>query len=220
MHINRYYRDQPVLDNLTAKTAQHCQSKKFSHNERQSCQRNLDLDDGDRTKQQASQFLKKVNQIDGVREIRVIRSKIFAENPGFEVKDELEEQVIRTGKRYISFNDKNQTYREIIPFIAEKSCLDCHNVHEDDILGAARITIFQSKVASRIRANSFFFFIIGLVQIVTILVVLHLIIFKFVLRPLKKLPLLQNKLWLALITWQLKLVPVTNVVSWPSLSIP
>lgn len=102
-------------------------------------------------------LLQQSNKLQGMRDIYVIRSpkvnEIFGKEAGYKAaKDEAERSVLNTGKIFTEkFKSANGTeIRVIVPYIAKSdrfgiNCLGCHQVKEDEILGALSLVISLQK---------------------------------------------------------------------------
>ncbi|MCA9734353.1 MAG: HAMP domain-containing protein [Deferribacteres bacterium] len=136
---------------------------------------------------QLPDVLNRMNTIEDIKEVRVIRSDFFEKAGDYIAKDNYDEETIHTGKPKEIFDKKDKTYRKIVPFIVNESCVDCHEAQIGDVLGAASITVTQNAVAAHIEANSMkkFYFTILVIFIIT--GALYGIITFLVLRPLHSL---------------------------------
>lgn len=101
------------------------------------------------------QFLERLMEVQGLSMARVIRSplvsKQFGEGLQREmVADRIEAQVLRDGQPRFSIIDEigEPVFRGTIPYIASSqgtpNCLQCHQVHEGDVLGAVTIELTLS----------------------------------------------------------------------------
>ncbi len=103
-------------------------------------------------------FLNQIEQIEGIKELRVIRGKkvdeLFGKGKKIETpKDELDIKALQTGqvqKQLIEKGDK-LLFRITIPYIANSkgnpNCLSCHtNAKEGDVLGAITIKTDISSI--------------------------------------------------------------------------
>lgn len=99
------------------------------------------------------EFLKNVSSIRNIKDLWLVRSANI-KNPEFETKsfknpkDNLDKEVIRNGetKYIVKEGFINTNVRVTIPYKAEVSCLECHNVSEGDTLGAISIVLDVSTL--------------------------------------------------------------------------
>lgn len=128
-------------------------------------------------------FLEKSRQFNTVREVRVIRSAELENElgikPGTRVQDELDRQVLATGKeinREVLIG-RDRGVRRVIPIITDKSCLDCHaGAKEGSVLAALSITISYQAVIDEMLHN---LFSTGLIQLGVIVLVIVAVFFLF-----------------------------------------
>ena len=95
-------------------------------------------------------FIRKMGASDEIKELRVVRGKGVIDEfgpglPNQKPVDDKDQEVLTSGKALYDVDDKNNTLRSIIPFIAKKEfrgskCLGCHGVDENTVLGAVSIT--------------------------------------------------------------------------------
>jgi len=92
-------------------------------------------------------FLAKVSKIDGVKNLKILRSKNVDKQFGKAIEssfllDELEKSVLTTGvsKTKIIENSKEVNLKVVIPYTASSydlpNCLKCHKANEGEVLGA------------------------------------------------------------------------------------
>ncbi|MEH6627790.1 MAG: diguanylate cyclase [Motiliproteus sp.] len=100
-------------------------------------------------KQRAS-FLRRLDDVDGLKEARVLRGpdvvKQFGAGLAAEQNpDAIEAEVMRTKKPYFRLVQDDVVFRATIPYIAsdkgQPNCLQCHQVENGTVLGAVTITI-------------------------------------------------------------------------------
>lgn len=119
------------------------------------------------------EFLSRIREIEGVKDIRVIRSeeviKQFGKGSKFEVaRDEIEKAVLETGKPLEKLNEslKEVTYRLVIPYKAQPirgvNCLQCHNAEPGAVLGAISLTMDLSYIRADILKIAILIFLIFL----------------------------------------------------------
>ena len=99
-------------------------------------------------------FIQKMGEADKVRELRIVRAKSIDDEfpdglPQERAVDDLDRQVLATGKEALQLTDKGDgkaVLRAVVPFIAYKNfrginCLECHAVSEGAVLGAASVVV-------------------------------------------------------------------------------
>jgi diguanylate cyclase (GGDEF)-like protein/PAS domain S-box-containing protein len=103
-------------------------------------------------------LLKKMQQAEGVKELRIIRGKSVVAQfgtglPGEQPVDEMDREVLATGKSQIKKIDVKggaSLLRVVVPFIAltdfrGTNCLTCHKTRAGEVNGAASVTIDLGK---------------------------------------------------------------------------
>ncbi len=83
---------------------------------------------------------------------RIVRLREREDRSRITSADEME--VVRTGIAHVDFH--GNLLRTIIPFKAEKKCLQCHNVREGHVLGAAEMTVSLTDLIGTEKTNAFF----------------------------------------------------------------
>lgn len=107
------------------------------------------------------QFLKRLSEIEGFSQARVIRGPEVVQQFGSgleveQVSDGIDQTVMKTGEPYFSIVDGEMTpiFRGTIPFVASAvgtpNCLQCHQVRAGDVLGV--VTIYLSMEHLRNKA--------------------------------------------------------------------
>ena len=99
-------------------------------------------------------FIKKMGDLDKVKEMRIVRGKGVDDEfpaglPEEQPTDAMDRSVLATGKTEFKMtisNDGEASLRTVMPFIAETNyygtnCLKCHGVDEKSVLGAASVII-------------------------------------------------------------------------------
>ncbi len=128
-------------------------------------------------------FLAKVSRIDGVKNLKVLRSKNVDKQFGEAIEsnltlDSLEKEVLKSGvsKSKIIENAHSASLKIVIPYIASSydipNCLNCHDAKEGEVLGA----ISMEFDITDIRTESIFIILktvlaILLISIIGILIV-------------------------------------------------
>ena len=97
-------------------------------------------------------LLRRLGEIEGLMEARVVRGPGVVQQYGEglsreQARDEIEHQVLRTGKPYFELTDEGMDpiFRSTIPFIADgrgdPNCQQCHTVPVGTVLGAVTLTM-------------------------------------------------------------------------------
>ncbi|KAA3659704.1 MAG: HAMP domain-containing protein [Calditrichaeota bacterium] len=133
------------------------------------------------------ELLIRMNNIEDIEEVRVIRSDFFEDVGDYAVKDELDKETLHSGESQEIFDEKEKTYRKIVPFIVNETCTDCHDAQVGDILGAASVTVTQKAVAAHIEASSMNKFYFAILVVLIISGALYGIITFLILKPLHSL---------------------------------
>jgi methyl-accepting chemotaxis protein len=95
-------------------------------------------------------FIRKMGESDELKELRVVRGKGVIDEfgaglPNQKAVDDLDREVLASGKAIYKIDDGKATLRSVIPYIAKKEfrgskCLECHGVDENAVLGVISIT--------------------------------------------------------------------------------
>ncbi len=95
-------------------------------------------------------FIQKMGESDELKELRVVRGKGVIDEfgaglPNQKPVDDLDREVLASGKAKYKIDDDKATLRSVIPYIAKKEfrgskCLECHGVDENAVLGVISIT--------------------------------------------------------------------------------
>ena len=113
-------------------------------------------------------FLKTTSSRKDVEGVHAVRAPIvveqFKERQGAQPKDEMEKQVIATGKEQFHVDRDKNLVRFVLPITSEKSCLSCHtNAKENEAFGAVSVFLRSDRAAmalTSIRWNSLIAFVI------------------------------------------------------------
>lgn len=124
-----------------------------------------------------------MEQMKGIADIRVVRSRLLDKQyPGRDradyTQDDIEEEVIRTGKPRVIFSDSH--VMGLYPYIAKadymgKNCLICHNVREGEILGAVSISIPIANSLQRINSLKVLYTALGLGGVVVFVLIIMVV---------------------------------------------
>ncbi|MBF0107841.1 MAG: diguanylate cyclase [Magnetococcales bacterium] len=133
---------------------------------------------------QRDQFLKRLAEIEGLSEARVIRGHGVVEQFGSglareQTSDAVDQSVLKTGRPYYSIVEGGSipVFRGTIPFVASNvgtpNCLQCHQVAIGEVLGV--VTIHLSMEHLRDKA-------LTTIAIMLVIVILFALFFAFVFR--------------------------------------
>lgn len=123
------------------------------------------------------EFLHKIKEVKGVKEIKVLRSDTVIKQFGKgliyeEAINTLENRVLQTGieQEFLDENIKSAVYKVIIPYKAEVykgiNCLNCHQAKEGEVLGAISVSIDITHVRNiGIMITVIFFIIVTFIVI-------------------------------------------------------
>lgn len=104
------------------------------------------------TMHQRDTFLSSLNNLQGIKELWVVRSKSVSEQFGNSLlatekaRDNIDLDVLKNGKEKVIVNEslKDATLRITIPYTASSldkpNCMSCHNAQEGQVLGAISLT--------------------------------------------------------------------------------
>ncbi|MBF0458828.1 MAG: methyl-accepting chemotaxis protein [Nitrospirae bacterium] len=117
-----------------------------------------------------------LQQLKKVIDLRVVRSEAIDASfgkgkPGDYPEDDLEREVMRTGKEKVIV--EGTSVRGIYPYIAGqdvmgRNCLSCHTVKEGDVLGVVSIKVSLSSTAERLKHFEFLFILLGMLGILCV----------------------------------------------------
>jgi hypothetical protein len=102
-------------------------------------------------------FLGTISSRKDLESVHAVRSPVtaaeFKERAGAQPKDEMEKQVLASGKEQVSRDADKNLVRFVIPITAEKRCVSCHNAaKENDVLGAVSVTVRTDRAASALAS--------------------------------------------------------------------
>ncbi len=148
---------------------------------------------------QRAVFLDQINQLNQIRDVRVLRAdgvkQLFDHGTSAEASDPdaLEQEVLRSGQAVVRVDrdDKGEFLRTVRPTLNQKAylgkdCTLCHLVPADSVLGAVsmKISLDETNTAlARQRLNSL---LVALITAVPVLLVIHPFIRRLVTRPLEQ----------------------------------
>jgi len=130
-------------------------------------------------KESRALFIQKMGASEGVKELRIIRSKGIVDEfgeglPQEHAVDEMDRNVLSGGKTEsrITLDGTGAWLRTEVPFVASKdfrttNCLKCHSADEGAVLGAASVTISVKNDLDMIhKINTWIWIGQGILQIV------------------------------------------------------
>ena len=135
-------------------------------------------------------FLKTTSSRKDVEGVHAVRGQAvvehFKERQGAQPKDEMEKQVLTTGKEQSYVDRDKNLVRLVLPITSGNSCLSCHtNAKENDILGAVSVSLRSDRAAmalTSIRWNSLIAFGVGILLEVFLL---NFLLTRVVIRPIQ-----------------------------------
>jgi methyl-accepting chemotaxis protein len=133
-------------------------------------------------------FIKKMGDLDKVKEMRIVRGKGVDDEfpaglPEEQPADEMDRRVLAYGKtefKMIRSSDGEARLRTVMPFIAETNyhgtnCLKCHGVDEGSVLGAASVIIDVKDDMANIKQINYSMWIGQLILQILLFFVISLI---------------------------------------------
>ena len=156
-------------------------------------------------------LLKKMQQSEGVKELRIIRgasviAQFGAGLPDEQAIDEMDREVLETGKKRfvkIEVKDGAPLLRVVVPFIALENfrgtnCLSCHRTPLGGVNGAASVTLDLSKEESTLHEiKSWLWAGHIVIQILLSIIIswfVRVLIVKNIAEPIKKLQLAMSEI--------------------------
>ena len=135
-------------------------------------------------------FLKRMLEVQGLAEARVVRSPLVVQQfgKGFDQetpKDDIEQQVLRDGVPQYSVVevDNDTLFRGTIPFIASNrgspNCLQCHMVQEGQVLGAVTLAVSIGMLKTKAMLT-----VAGIVGVVAVFASLTFFLIRRLIRPI------------------------------------
>ena len=90
-------------------------------------------------------FLRNVEERGLLKEMHVARAPAtiqdFKEREGAVPRDDIDKKAMETGKAMGITDRKGHTIRYVLPSLAQETCLGCHNVPKDSVLGITSVTV-------------------------------------------------------------------------------
>lgn len=151
-------------------------------------------------------LLSKMQQSEGIQELRIIRGKSVVEQfgPGLPEEravDEMDREVLRTGKvqfKRLDVDGGLPRLRVVVPFIAltnfkGTNCLSCHNTTEGSVNGAASVIVDLSREEAELENIKQWLWlghiVIQIVLSIIISLFVRVLIVKNIAQPVRKLQL-------------------------------
>ena len=90
-------------------------------------------------------YLKNIQERHVLTDMHVVRGSAtvqdFKEREGAAPRDEVEKQVLESGKPQEIFAKSSHSIRYVLPSLAQETCLGCHNVPKGSVLGVTSISV-------------------------------------------------------------------------------
>jgi methyl-accepting chemotaxis protein len=144
-------------------------------------------------------YVHHVGNVNGVLNVAAVRGetvdKEFGVRVGAEVSDEVQQQVLNTGKAVYVENDKDHTIRCVLPVVARNSCLSCHDQSsQGDILGVGDVLIDTRESSAAVANMTMMVSFLSIAAIILVGVCLWLIVTYMITTPIEDVSLtLQDK---------------------------
>ena len=135
-------------------------------------------------------FLKTTSSRKDLEGVHAVRGPVvaaeFKERTGAQPRDEMEKQVIASGKEQVHADRDKNLVRFVLPITAEKTCLSCHNTaKENDVLGAISVSVRTDRAASALSSIRWITLIAFGVGILLETVLLMFLVTRGVIRPIQ-----------------------------------
>jgi methyl-accepting chemotaxis protein len=142
-------------------------------------------------------IFEQTNKLDSIRNVYVIRSesinKVFGKDIQYKAPKNLDEkQVLESGQIFSEkFVDRDKTFMKIIiPYIASSNrfginCLSCHNVKENEVIGALHMEVNIEKEEEFQRNLAVTYVLMAIVGVIAVILIIYFIINQTVSKPLK-----------------------------------
>jgi methyl-accepting chemotaxis protein len=142
-------------------------------------------------------IFEQTNKLDSIRNVYVIRSesinKVFGKDTQYKAPKNLDEKkVLESGQIFSEkFVDRDKTFMKIIiPYIASSNrfginCLSCHNVKENEVIGALHMEVNIEKEEEFQRNLAVTYVLMAIVGVIAVILIIYFIINQTVSKPLK-----------------------------------
>ena len=142
-------------------------------------------------------IFQQTNKLDSIRNVYVIRSSsintVFNKSQDYKApKSSIEADVLTKGKVYSEeYTENNITYmRIIVPYIASSNrfginCLGCHNVKENEVIGALHMEFNINKEKSFQTNLALVYILMAVLGVAAINIIIYFITHNAVTKPLK-----------------------------------
>ncbi|MDX9766054.1 MAG: methyl-accepting chemotaxis protein [Ectothiorhodospiraceae bacterium] len=146
---------------------------------------------------QRKEFLDQIQELNTIRDLRVLRGKPVADMFGAgdaheQAHDAIERRVLETGEAFIEVEADGAHLRAVIPALNSsnylgKNCMMCHaNAPEQAVLGAVSLRISLEGVNAQVREFGFKIFAFAIFMSVPTLLFMYFFVQYFLTRPLKR----------------------------------
>ncbi len=141
-------------------------------------------------------IFEQTNKLDSLRNVYVVRSKainkVFGRDLEYKAPKNLNEKsVLETGEIFSEkFQEGDTTYMTIvIPYIASSNrfginCLGCHNVKENEVIGALHMEVNIDKEEVFQRNLAITFILMAIIGVLAVILIIYFIINQTVSKPL------------------------------------
>jgi len=142
-------------------------------------------------------IFQQTNKLDSIRNVYVIRSSsintVFNKSQDYKApKSSIEADVLTKGKVYSEeYTENSTTYmRIIVPYIASSNrfginCLGCHNVKENEVIGALHMEFDINKEKSFQTNLAFVYILMAVLGVAAVNIIIYFITHNAVTKPLK-----------------------------------
>jgi methyl-accepting chemotaxis protein len=142
-------------------------------------------------------IFEQTNKLDSIRNVYVIRSesinKVFGKDIQYKAPKNLDEKkVLESGQIFSEkFVERDKTFMKIIiPYIASSNrfginCLSCHNVKENEVIGALHMEVNIEKEEEFQRNLAVTYVLMAIVGVIAVILIIYFIINQTVSKPLK-----------------------------------
>ena len=142
-------------------------------------------------------IFEQTNKLDSIRNVYVVRSesinKVFGKDLQYKAPKNLaEKKVLESGQIFSEkFVDRDKTFMKIIiPYIASSNrfginCLSCHNVRENEVIGALHMEVNIEKEEEFQRNLAITYVIMAIIGVIAVILIIYFIINQTVSIPLK-----------------------------------
>jgi methyl-accepting chemotaxis protein len=135
-------------------------------------------------------FLKAISQRKDVESVHAVRAMgvvaAFKERQGAQPRNEMEKQVLATGKEHFQEDRDKNLIRFVIPIISDQSCLSCHTTaRENEVLGAVSVSVRTDRAVKALTSIRWISLIAVAVGILLEMLLLVGLLARLVVRPIR-----------------------------------